>query len=126
MTKNEFILRAMLQMAANPKYVTIKKDEDKNGDIVEYPAIDDEIIFIDAEALANEAEKRLDKPFENEGETPLEIISDSLDDIRSYLNNPHDTDTELSAPQEIAKSIWDIEGHLRNIAASTSDIADNG
>lgn len=116
----------MLQMAANPKYVTIKKDEDKNGDIVEYPAIDDEIIFIDAEALANEAEKRLDKPFENEGETPLEIISDSLDDIRSYLNNPHDTDTELSAPQEIAKSIWDIEGHLRNIAASTSDIADNG
>ena len=65
MTKKEFILRAMISMAANPKYVTIQKDEDENGDIVEYPAIEDEIIFIDAEALANEAEKRMDDPFDD-------------------------------------------------------------
>lgn len=65
MTKIEIILRAMLQMAANPKYVTIQKDEDENGDCVEYPAIDEEIIFIDAEALANEAEKRMDDPFDD-------------------------------------------------------------
>lgn len=65
MTKKEFILRAMISMAANPKYVTIQKDEDENGDIVEYQAIEDEIIFIDAEALANEAEKRMDDPFDD-------------------------------------------------------------
>ena len=55
----------MISMAANPKYVTIQKDEDENGDIVEYQAIEDEIIFIDAEALANEAEKRMDDPFDD-------------------------------------------------------------
>ena len=88
MTKKEFILNAMLQMAANPKYVTIKKDEDENGDIVEYPAIDDEIIFIDAESLANEAEKRMDKPFDDDTYEKDESLKTTVQEIAKYLAGP--------------------------------------
>ena len=79
MTKNEFILQAMLQMAANPKYVTIQECELNDGTVAEIPAIEDEIIYIDAEALANEAEKRMDCPFDNSGE-------DSKSERNKYLN----------------------------------------
>ena len=102
MTKKEFILNAMLQMAANPKYVTIKKDEDENGDIVEYPAIDDEIIFIDAEALANEAEKRMDHPFDNEPEGEsytigehLQNITEKLGDIEEEMEREFDNEHDI-------------------------------
>ena len=60
MTKNDFILQAMLQMAGNQKYLTFDKDED--GTL--FPTLQEECIFIDAEALANEAERRMDKPFD--------------------------------------------------------------
>lgn len=88
MTKKEFILNAMLQMAGNPEYVTIKKDEDENGDIVEYPAIDDEIIFIDAEALANEAEKRMNKPFDDDTYEKDESLKTTVQEIAKNLSGP--------------------------------------
>ena len=43
MTKNDFILQAMLQMAGNEKYVTIDKGED--GTL--FPTLQEECIFID-------------------------------------------------------------------------------
>lgn len=114
MTKSEFVQRVAIALAGNPKFV----------DHVNFNYCD---IVDKADALADTMEDRSRFAiFDNEGETPLESISESLADIRKYLNNPNDNDIDISAPQEIAKSIWDIEGHLRNIAASTSDIADNG
>lgn len=79
MTKNDFILQAMISMAGNEKYVTIKECELNDGTVAEIPAIEDEIIYIDAEALANEAEKRMDCPFDNPGE-------DSKSERNKYLN----------------------------------------
>ena len=88
MTKKEFILNAMLQMAANPKYVETKSEEDENGDVVEFPAIDDEIIFIDAEALANEAEKRMNKPFDDDTYEKDESLKTTVQEIAKNLSGP--------------------------------------
>ena len=88
MTNKEFILNAMLQMAANPKYVETQKDEDENGDVVTYPAILDEIIFIDAEALANEAEKRMNKPFDDDTYEKDESLKTTVQEIAKYLAGP--------------------------------------
>ena len=88
MTKKEFILNAMLQMAANPKYVGTKSEEDENGDVVEFPSIDEEIIFIDAEALANEAEKRMDKPFDDDTYEKDESLKTTVQEIAKYLAGP--------------------------------------
>ena len=88
MTKKEFILRAMLQMATNPKYVETQKDDDENGDIVTYPAILDEIIFIDAEALANEAEKQMNKPFDDDTYEKYESLKTTVQEIAKYLAGP--------------------------------------
>ena len=93
MTKKEFILRAMLQMAANPKYVEIKKENDDKGQPVTFPAIDEEIIFIDAEALANEVEKRMDNPF-NEL-TDGEYIADKLGDIEEEMEREFDIEHDI-------------------------------
>ena len=136
MTKSEFVQRVAIALAGNPKFA----DSDRLSVI----SICDE-----ADRLADTFEERSNYGlFENEDEKDLRCISndlsairnaiagydddgdnnikDSLDYIRKSLNNPDDRPDKLSVPQEIAKSIWDIEGHLRNIAASTSDIADNG
>lgn len=126
MTKNEFVQRVAIAMAGNPKFA------DNSGLSV--------ITIVDeAERLADTIESRSNYvEFENDDETDLRCISndlsairnaiggydddgdnnikESLDDIRKYLNNPDDKEMDLSAPQEIAKSIWDIEGHLRNLA----------
>lgn len=87
MTKNDFILQTMLQMAANPVYVTTKRIVDENDVIHEFPAIEEELIYIDAEALANEAEKRLDKPFDDLGNlTQLQVLVDiqkQLEEIKT-------------------------------------------
>lgn len=97
MTKNEFILKAMLQMAANPKYVEIKKENDDKGQPVTFPAIDNEIIFIDAEALAREAEKRLGEPFDEDGLQGLSLrqiltdIQGTLEDIEKEMEREFDT-----------------------------------
>ena len=88
MTKKEFILNAMLQMAANPKYVETKSEEDENGDVVEFPAINEEIIFIDAEALANEAEKRMNKPFDDDTYEKDESLKTTVQEIAKYLAGP--------------------------------------
>ena len=79
MTKNDFILQAMISMAGNEKYVTVTERVDDEGNIVKFPSIEDECIYIDAEALANEAEKRMDSPFDNPGE-------DSKSERNKYLN----------------------------------------
>ena len=93
MTKSEFYLRAMLSLAANPKYVEIKSEEDENGNVVQFPTIDEEIIFIDAEALAKEAEKRMENPFDDDDfedreplKTILQKICTNMEDIRDSLN----------------------------------------
>ena len=83
----------MLQMAANPEYVRTKSDEDENGDTVEFPAIDEEIIFIDAEALANEAEKRMDKPFDEISDS--ELIAEKLDDIEEEMEREFDIEHNI-------------------------------
>ncbi len=127
MTKSEFVQRVAIALAGNPKFT------DGNGrlDVI---GISDE-----ADRLANTFEERSNYGlFEDEDETDLRCISndlcairnaiggydddgdnnikESLDCIRKYLNNPNDSPTDLSAPQEMAKSIWDIEGHLSRIA----------
>ena len=88
MTKKEFILRAMLQMAANPKYVEIKKENDDKGQPVTFPAIDEECIFIDAEALANEAEKRMDNAFEDGSFESDKSLKTVIEHIEESLCNP--------------------------------------
>lgn len=104
MTKSEFVQRVAIALAGNPKFV----------DHVNFSYCD---IVDKADALADCIEDRSPNVyFDNEGESPLENIDYSLADIRKFLNNPDDKEMELSAPQEIAKSIWDIEGHLRNLA----------
>ena len=85
MTKKEFILKAMLQMAANTEYVETKFDKDEKGNTVAFPALLTEIIFIDAEALANEAEKRIDHPFDNEPEGESYTIGEHLRNITEKL-----------------------------------------
>ena len=99
MTKNEFILKAMLQMAANTEYVETKFDKDENGNRVAYPSLLEEIIFIDAVALANEAEKRLDNPFDEEPEGEsytigehLQNITDKLGDIEEEMEREYDNE----------------------------------
>lgn len=102
MTKNEFVQRVAIALAGNPKFVDHVN--------FSYASIVDK-----ADALADMMEDRSrNAEFDNEGETPLDSISESLDYIRKYMNNPDDdNEMGLSAPQEIAKSVWDIEGHLR-------------
>ena len=60
----------MLQMAGNKEYVETRFEKDEDGNTVAFPSLMEEIIFIDAEALANEAEKRMDEPFD---EVPLNV-----------------------------------------------------
>ena len=123
MTKSEFVQRVAIALAGNPKFA----DNSRLSVIT---------IVDEAERLADTFEKRSTcVEFENEDETDLRCISndlsairnaiggydddgdnnikESLESIRKYLNNPDDKEMDLSAPQEIAKSIWDIEGHLR-------------
>ena len=102
MTKKEFILRAMLQMAGNTEYVKTKSEEDENGDVVEFPSIDEEIIFIDAEALANEAEKRMDKPFDDDDfedrmplKTAIQNITEKLSDIEEEMEREFDIEHDI-------------------------------
>lgn len=94
MTKNDFILQAMLQMAANEKYVEFPKGDDGT----EFPSLCIECIYIDAEALANEAEKRMDEPFD-EPQTPptfgnnelLRNISEHIEEMKDSMSNIADT-----------------------------------
>lgn len=126
MTKSEFVQRVAIAMAGNPKFA----DNSRLSVIT---------IVDEAERLADTFEKRSTcVEFENDDETDLRCISndlsairnaiggydddgynnikESLDCIRKYLNNPDDTPNGISALQEIAKSVWDIEGHLKNLA----------
>ena len=86
MTKNDFILQAMLQMACNEKYVNIEKGEDG----VRFPSLDVECIYIDAEALSHEAEKRMDCPFDEPQEAPTHSNNEHLltiaNNIDEHLN----------------------------------------
>ena len=94
MTRSEFFLNAMLQMAANPKYVETAHGEDENGNNVTFPSLLDECIAIDAEALTKEAEKRYENPFDEEpnggsftiGEH-LQNITEKLGDIEENMEN---------------------------------------
>ena len=86
MTKYEFILQAMLQMAANPKYVTIVERVDDDEKIVKFPSIDAECVFIDAEALANEAEKRLYAPFDEPQDGPTYNNNEQLRSIAENID----------------------------------------
>ena len=101
MTKSDFVQRVAIALASNPKFV----------DHVNFSFAS---IVDKADVLADMLEERSQyAEFDSEGDTPLDIISESLEYIRKYLNNPDDIEMKLSVPQEIAKSIWDIEGHLR-------------
>ena len=91
MTKTDFILQAMLQLAANPKYVEECAVEDIPE--VTYPSLMEESIFIDAEALAEEAEKRLDNPFDREDNGPrktMQSIAESLEGIDRQVGGLND------------------------------------
>lgn len=126
MTKSEFVQRVAIAMAGNPKFA----DNSRLSVIT---------IVDEAERLADTFESRSTcVEFENDDETDLRCISndlsairnaiggydddgynnikETLDCIRKYLNNPDDTQNGISALQEIAKSVWDIEGHLKNLA----------
>ena len=126
MTKSEFVQRVAIAMAVNPKFA----DNSRLSVIT---------IVDEAERLADTFESRSTcVEFENDDETDLRCISndlsairnaiggydddgynnikETLDCIRKYLNNPDDTQNGISALQEIAKSVWGIEGHLKNLA----------
>ena len=132
MTKNEFVQRVAIALAGNPKFA----DDDRLSVIS---------ICGEADRLADTFEERSNYGlFENEDETDLHCIStdlniicdtiggyvddgsnnikESLSDISKYLNNPDNKPGDLSAPQELAKSLWDIEGHMRNIVEKMGDI----
>ena len=103
MTKSEFTQKVAIALAGNPSFA--------GENHMSYATIVDK-----ADALADMMEERSrNAEFDNEGETPLDSISESLDYIRKYMNNPDDKEMDLSAPHEIAKSVWDIEGHLREL-----------
>ena len=82
MTKNDFILHAMLQMASNKKYVNIEKGDDG----IPFPSLDAECIYIDAEALAHEAEKRMDCPFDEPQDVPTFSNKESLMTIANNID----------------------------------------
>lgn len=102
MTKKEFILKAMLQMAANTEYVKTRFSELENGDQLAFPALNTEVIFIDAEALANEAEKRMDKPFDDDDfedrmplKTAIQSIAEKLSDIEEEIERKYDIEHDI-------------------------------
>ena len=72
----------MLQMANNKKYVNIEKDEDG----IPFPSLDTECIYIDAEALAHEAEKRMDCPFDEPQDAPTFCNNDHLMTIANNID----------------------------------------
>ena len=128
MTKAEFIHQAIISMAGRVIGTSGITDYD-----------DWEHMVSEAEQLADTVERESTALFDSEGDTPLERIADAveairnavagydddtdtnirqtLDDIRRMMNNPDDKPTALSALQELAKSLWDIEGHQRHLAA---------
>ena len=128
MTKAEFIHQAIISMAGRVIGTNGITDYDDWGHVVS-----------EAEQLADTVERESTALFDSEGDTPLERIADAveairnavagydddtdtnirqtLDDIRRMMNNPDDKPTALSALQELAKSLWDIEGHQRHLAA---------
>lgn len=81
MTREEFYLKAMLQMAANPKYVEMQKSEDEPD--VEFPELNCDIIEMDASELLKTAEANWPGAFERESS---ESIEELLGDIRDSLN----------------------------------------
>ena len=127
MTEKEFIQKTAIAMAGNPKFV------DGDGNLM----VKD--IVTEAERLASNLDRLyLNNAFDDDGYSCAELICDNisairnaiagfeddgainlrdtLEEIRKYMNNPDDKARDLSTLQEIAKSIWDIEGHLRVIA----------
>ena len=128
MTRAEFIHQAIISMAGR----VVGTDGTTE-------ARDWEHVVNEAEELADTVERESAALFDSEGDTPLERIADAveairnavagydddsdtnirqtLDDIRRMMNNPDDKPTSLSALQELAKSLWDIEGHQRHLAA---------
>lgn len=123
MTKSEFTQRVAIALVSNPVFASQGR--------LDVIAICDE-----ADRLADTFEERSNYGlFENEDETDMRCISNDLSAIRNaiggydddgdnnikesmayirvYLNNPDNNPGDLSAPQEIAKNLWDIEGHLR-------------
>ena len=125
MTKSEFIQRVAIALAGNPKFA---------GD----STLAIENIVHEAYSLAEQIECHPTYvKFEERDETALHCIADELyairlalageedsdsnirdilDNIRRYMNNPNDSTMDLSTLQEIAKSVWDIEGHQRSLS----------
>ena len=126
MTKSEFVQRVAIALAGNPKFadnsrlsvITIIDEADRLADTIEsrsnYVEFENED-ETDLRCISNDlsAIRNAIGGYDDEGE---ENIKESLAYIRKYLNNPNDKEMDLSVPQEIAKSIWDIEGYLRNLA----------
>lgn len=127
MTEKEFIQKTAIAMAGNPKFA------DGDGNLMV------EEIVTEADRLASELDSLYsNKAFDDDGYTCAELICDNItairnaiagfeddgainlrdtmEEIRKYMNNPDDKARDLSALQEIAKNLWDIEGHLRVIA----------
>ena len=98
MTRQEFYLKAMLQMAANPKYVEMAKSEDDPN--VTFPSLLNEIIEIDAEALLKTAEKSWPDAFDKEpasGETftigeHLQNIHEAIESLEGELERQYDNE----------------------------------
>ena len=126
MTEKEFIQRSAIAMAGNPNFA------DGDGNLMV------EGIVMEADRLASELDSLyLNKAFDDDGYTCEELICDNitairnaiagseddgavnlrdtLEEIRKYMNNPDDKARDLSALQEIAKNLWDIEGHQQKL-----------
>ena len=81
MTQEEFYLRAMLQLAANPKYVEMQKSEDDPD--VEFPELQVDIIEMDADELLKKAMVNWPEAFDKK---PQESVEDLLGDIGDALS----------------------------------------
>lgn len=78
MTREEFYLRSVLAMAANPKYVEMEVADDDPD--IRFPALQIETLLIDAEALLRNTEKEWGGAFDD---TPVsKTLSEMSDSLR--------------------------------------------
>ena len=80
MTRTEFYLRAMLAMAANPKYSVENNEDDHKDSILSVDAI-----AMDAARLTDAAENEWDRPFDIDLDETISTPKSILGDISNTL-----------------------------------------
>ena len=102
MTKKEFYLNSMIQMAGNPKYV--KEEPCQDDESVTCTMLNVEEIKMDAERLLSEAEKNWPEAFDDDMDETPESTKTFMGQIAEFLMDIRDTLTEI-------KELYETEGH---------------